>query len=56
MTLNGFLPEGNSNRDELQRLVLAGRYQEIRMLSFLGKDILRWVEQYTDFAARNPLH
>jgi hypothetical protein len=54
LTLNGFLPEGGSDRDELQRLVLAGRYQEIRMLFFLGKDVLRWVDQCTDFATRNP--
>jgi hypothetical protein len=54
LTLSGFLPEGDSDRDELQRLVLAGRYQEIRMLFFLGKDILRWVDQCTDFANRNP--
>jgi hypothetical protein len=54
LTLNGFLPEGGSDRDELQRLVLAGRYQEIRMLFFLGKDVLRWVEQCADFATRNP--
>jgi hypothetical protein len=54
LTLNGLLPEVGSDRDELQRLVLAGRYQEIRMLFFLGKDVLRWVEQCTDFATRNP--
>jgi hypothetical protein len=54
LILNGFLPEGNSDRDELQRLVLNGRYKEIRMLFFLGKDVLRWVEQCTDFASRNP--
>jgi len=53
LILNGFLPAGNSDRDELQRLVLAGRYQEIRMLFFLGKDVLRWVDQCTDFAQRN---
>jgi hypothetical protein len=54
LILNGFLPEGTSDRDELQRLVLAGRYQEIRMLFFLGKDVIRWVEQCTDFVNRNP--
>jgi hypothetical protein len=53
--LNGFLPHENRDRDELERLVLAGRYQEIRMLFFLGKDVLRWVEQCTDFALRDPL-
>jgi len=53
LILKGFLPGGDSGRDELERLVLAGRYQEIRMLFFLGKDILRWMEQCADFARRN---
>ena len=54
LMLNGFLPLGDSGRDELERLVLAGRYQEIRMLFFLGKDVLRWVDQCVDFAQRDP--
>jgi hypothetical protein len=29
----------------LQRRMLAGRYQEVRMLLFLGKDIFRWMRQ-----------
>jgi hypothetical protein len=29
----------------LRRRMLAGRYQEIRMLLFLGKDIFRWMQQ-----------
>jgi hypothetical protein len=54
LMLNGLLPGGDSGRDELQRLVLAGRYHEIRMLFFLGKDVLRWVDQCADFARRDP--
>jgi hypothetical protein len=30
---------------ELRRRMLAGRYQEVRMLLFLGKDIFRWMQQ-----------
>ena len=44
-------PEGD-DRYELQRRVLNGRYQEIRMLLFLGKDISRWLQQCVDFARR----
>jgi hypothetical protein len=29
----------------LQRRMLAGRYQEVRMLLFLGKDVFRWMQQ-----------
>jgi hypothetical protein len=53
--LQGFLPsEGASNGDEyeLQRRVMAGRYQEIRMLLFLGKDIFRWMQQCVDSVER----
>ncbi len=38
---------------ELERKVLIGRYQEIRMLLFLGKDIFRWIEQCCDFVSRS---
>lgn len=33
---------------EMQKKVALGRYQEIRMLLFLGKDIFRWIEQCMD--------
>jgi hypothetical protein len=54
LMLKGFLPGGDSGRDDLQRLVLAGRYQEIRMLFYLGKDVFRWLDQCADFANRSP--
>lgn len=40
-----------SNEDEatLNLRVLAGRYQEVRMLLFLGKDIFRWLQQCVEF-------
>lgn len=38
---------------ELERRVLIGRYQEIRMLLFLGKDIFRWLQQCVDSMARS---
>jgi len=39
--------------DELERRILTGRYQEIRMLLFLGKDIFRWLQQCVDFIGRS---
>jgi len=39
--------------EELQRRVLLGRYQEIRMLLFLGKDIFRWAHQCVESAERS---
>jgi len=34
--------------------VLAGRYSEIRMLYFLGKDAFRWIGQCMEIAERIP--
>lgn len=56
LSLEGLLgpdsPEGDE-RYELQRRVMVGRYQEIRMLLFLGKDISRWLQQCVDFVRRS---
>jgi len=41
---------------ELERRILVGRYQEIRMLLFLGKDIFRWLQQCVDSMARSEAH
>ena len=38
--------------DGLERKVLRGRYQEVRMLLFLGKDLLRWVDQSLEFLSK----
>lgn len=47
-------PSGAEADDyELERRVLMGRYQEIRMLVFLGKDIFRWLTQCVDFMERS---
>jgi hypothetical protein len=57
LTLQGLLQTDGSTRDvdeyELERRVLVGRYQEIRMLIFLGKDISRWLQQCVDFMDRS---
>jgi len=43
----------NEDEFELNRRLLAGRYQEIRMLVFLGKDLFRWLQQCVDFMQRS---
>ena len=43
----------NPHYAELQKRVVLGRYQEIRMLVFLGKDIFRWIEQCMDQMSRS---
>lgn len=54
LMLSGLLPNDGSTEDELRRRVLAGRYTEVRMLFFLGRDVLRWVEQAVESVDRVP--
>lgn len=50
------LREGAADSDqaELERQLLDGRYAEVRMLFYVGKDIFRWMEQCLDACAREP--
>ena len=54
LMLSGLLPSDGCDEDELRRRVLAGRYTEIRMLFFLGRDVHRWMEQSLDCLERIP--
>lgn len=54
LALKGLLPGEAENTARLEEIVLRGRIQEMRMLYFLGKDLLRWAEQCADFAMREP--
>jgi len=54
MMLQGLLPTGDQDRSELDRTLLHGRYQEIRMLFYVGRDINRWIDQCMDFVKRQP--
>ena len=53
LKLQGLLPQGEASRDELDRALLDGRYSELRMLYYVGKDLARWAEQCLEFAGRN---
>jgi hypothetical protein len=54
LMLSGLIPSDGTDPDELGRRILAGRYGEIRMLFFLGKDIFRWLDQCMDWVTRVP--
>jgi hypothetical protein len=54
LMLSGLIPRDGSDQDELKRRLLTGRYGEIRMLFFLGKDVFRWIEQCIEWAERIP--
>jgi hypothetical protein len=52
LILEGLMPPGESDPEDLERVLLEGRMCEIRMLFYLGKDLHRWIEQCVDFAER----
>lgn len=54
LMLSGLIPSDGTDPDELSRRLLLGRYGEIRMLFFLGKDVFRWLEQCMDWVTRMP--
>ncbi len=49
LMLSGLIPRDGASEDELQRRLLAGRYSEVRMLYFLGRDVFRWIEQCVEW-------
>lgn len=51
LMLQGYLPSEASD-DDLDRALLDGRYCEIRMLFYVGKDLARWVEQCLEVVER----
>jgi hypothetical protein len=45
LALQGFLPRDETPVPDLDRQLLKGRYAELRMLYYIGKDVSRWTEQ-----------
>jgi hypothetical protein len=54
LILSGLLPSDGADPDDLRRRLVAGRYSEIRMLFYLGKDLFRWIDQCVEWAGRVP--
>lgn len=54
LMLQGLLPSGELSTDELERRLLDGRYCELRMLFYVGRDLLRWADQCLDFTDSQP--
>ena len=50
MILDG--EEELSQAEQLRQRLLDGRYAELRMLFFVGKDVFRWLSQCVDFTER----
>ena len=45
--------DGQERAAELELRLLEGRYAELRMLFFVGKDVFRWIDQCLDTCQRN---
>src|SRR6266849_1100013 len=54
LMLQGLLPSGERATEDLDKALIEGRYQEIRMLFYVGKDVTRWIEQCVDYVERQP--
>ena len=54
LALQGLM-ESSEDEAVLHSRMLAGRFQEVKMLLFLGKDLRRWLEQCVEFARGNQL-
>jgi len=54
LMLSGIIPGDGSGPAELKRRLLNGRYGELRMLYFLGRDVMCWVEQCLEWSTRVP--
>src|SRR5581483_11598163 len=54
LMLSGLIPSDGSDEEALHRRLMAGRYGEVRMLFYLGKDIVRWVEQCVEWTQGIP--
>jgi hypothetical protein len=54
LMMQGLLPTGEKSPEDLDKALLDGRYSEIRMLYYVGKDLVRWIDQALDFCERQP--
>jgi hypothetical protein len=54
LMLQGLLPQGEMTEEDLDRTLLDGRFSEILMLFYVGKDLVRWIDQCLEHIAREP--
>ena len=54
LMLQGLLPNEDYSVEQLEQIIIDGRYCEIRMLFYVGKDVMRWIEQCLEVVLREP--
>src|SRR5262245_25900251 len=53
LMLQGLLPSGDFTPWELEQKLIEGRFCELRMLFYLGRDLGRWIEQCIEMVERD---
>lgn len=53
MMLQRLIPSGDTSIEELERRLLDGRYCEVRMLFYVGRDLSRWIDQCLGFVHKH---
>jgi hypothetical protein len=53
LILQGLIPGEGLRPEDLEGSLLDGRYCEIRMLFYVGKDLVRWIEQCMEVVCRD---
>jgi len=53
LVLQGMLPAGEATPADLDHSLMTGRFAEVQMLYYVGKDLLRWIDQSMEFVASN---
>ena len=53
LVLQGLLPGSGQSPEELDRSLVRGRYAELRMLFYVGKDLTRWLDQCVEVTEAN---
>ncbi len=54
LALQGLAAAAPGSAEDLDRKLLRGRYAELRMLFYIGKDVVRWTEQCAETAKLSP--
>lgn len=52
LMMQGLIPNDHMTFDQLEELLLDGKVCEIRMLFYVGKDLLRWIDQSVETLSR----
>ncbi len=56
LSLQGLAPVEPGSAADLDNKLLRGRYAELRMLFYIGKDVVRWTEQCVETAKMSPVY